>query len=199
MNWKKLFRREKNLTEVSNEKPESHSEFTLLLDELESIGFFKYLDLDKINEVKEETIKSEYLYGDTGRDFLADEEDLSEGGVGTFLFEISPFLEKQGIQLIINNEDFNGEKYEIKVNGEKYVLYTQDEVENEEYVEINTQRAFSIINKLLEGARSEERLFALYGWNDLVAIFLTNEMYERIIKYEQDENERPRRYLDDAS
>ncbi|SMQ78173.1 hypothetical protein SAMN05444673_3278 [Bacillus sp. OV166] len=195
MNWKKLFGKEKNLTEVSNEKTKSYSDFSLLLDELESNGFFKYLDSDKINEVKEEAIKSEYLYGDTRRDFLADEEDLSEGGVGTFFFEISPFLEKQGIQLIINNEDFNEEKYEIQVNGKKYTLYTQDDVENEEYVEINTRRAFSIINKLLEGAGTKERLFALYGWNDLVAIFLTNELYEKIIKYEQDENERPRRII----
>lgn len=195
MNWKKLFGKEKILTEVSNEKTKSYLEFSMLLDELESIGFFKYLDSDKINEVKKEAIKSEYLYGDTGRDFLADEEDLSEGGVGTFFLEISPFLEKQGIQLIINNEDFNEEKYEIQVNSEKYTLYTQIDVDNEEYVETNTRRAFSIINKLLEGAGTKERFFALYGWNDLVAIFLTNEMYEKIIKYEQDENERPKRII----
>ncbi|NHC42851.1 hypothetical protein G6549_23415 [Bacillus sp. MM2020_1] len=195
MNWKKLFGIEKNATEGTNEKTKSDSEFSLLVDELESIGFFKYINSDKISQVKDEAITSGYLYCDTGRDFLADEEDLSEGGVGTFFEEISPFLEKQGIELIINNEVFNEEKYEIQVNGEKYTLYTQDDVENDEYVEINTRRAFSIINKLLEGAGSKERLFALYGWNDLVAIFLTNEMYEKIIKFEQDENERPKRMI----
>ncbi|MDR7238746.1 hypothetical protein [Neobacillus drentensis] len=195
MNWKKLFGIEKNVAEESNEKTKSDSEFSLLIDELESIGFLKYIDSDKINEVKDEVITSGYLYGDTGRDFLADEEDLSEGGVGTFFEEISPFLEKQGIELTINNEVFNEERYEIQVNGEKYTLYTQVDVENDEYVEINTRRAFSIINKLLEGAGSKERLFGLYGWNDLVAIFLTNEMYEIILKFEQDENERPKRMI----
>lgn len=194
MNWKRLFGLEKNVTVESNEKTKSNPEFSLFLDELESIGFFKYLDSHKINEAKEEAIKCGYLYGDTGRDFFADEEDLLEGGVGAFFKEISPFLEKQGVKLLINKEDFNEEKYQIQVNGEKYILYTQADVENDEYVEKNTRNAFSIINKLLEGAGSKERLFALYGWNDTVAIFLTNEMYEKIINFEQDEKERPRKF-----
>lgn len=162
------------------------------LDELESIGFYRYVDSKRIPEVKAEDHKTGYIYGDTGRFFLADAEDLMEGGVGSFYLEIQPFLEKQGAHFIIEAENFIDENYEIVLNKEKYILYIQDEIQNEEISETVTKRAFSIINKLLEKAGSQERLFALYGWNDQVAVFLTNEMHEKIIKFEQNENDWPR-------
>jgi hypothetical protein len=163
-----------------------------LLDELQSIGFYQYVDSSRISVVKAAAYESGYLYGDTGRFFWADAEDLVEGGVGSFFQELQPFLEKQGVHLTIDAENFLDENYFIVINKEKYILYIQDEIQKEEFSEIVTQRAFSIINKLLEKAGSKERLFALYGWNDQVALFLTNEMYEKIIKFEPNENEWPR-------
>jgi hypothetical protein len=115
-----------------------------------------------------------------------------EGGVGSFFLELQPFLEKQGVHFNIDAENFLEENYEIVINKEKYILFIQDEVQKEEFSETVTQRAFSIINKLLEKAGSQERIFALYGWNDQVALFLTNEMHEKIIKFEQNEMEWPR-------
>jgi hypothetical protein len=188
--WKRDYFYQNMNTNHSYQK--NDSKLTELLDELESMGFYQYVASERIPEVKAEAYESGYLYGETGRFFWADAEDLMEGGVGSFFLELQPFLEKQGVYFTIDAENVMDENYEIVVNKEKYILYIQNEIQTEEFSETVTQRAFSIINKLLEKAGSKERLFALYGWNDQVAVFLTNEMHGKIIKFEQNENEWPR-------
>ncbi|WP_419880503.1 hypothetical protein ACN6MY_12570 [Peribacillus sp. B-H-3] len=193
MKWKSAWGREGTKKEDLNI---GNTSLLKLIDELDQLGFYKYLDYSEDKDkAKQEAIKTGYIYGDIGREFPADEEDLSEGGVGAFFEEITPFLRKQGVQLIINHENFSEEKYEIQVNGENYTLYSQKDLESEEYIEKNTHRAFSIINKILEESGSKERLCALYEWNDQIAIFLTNEMYEKIIELELDKKEIPKRII----
>lgn len=53
-------------------------------------------------------------------------------------------------------------------------------------------RAFSMINRLLMQAGSNERIYYLYGGNDMVAVFLTPEMYEAVSHNPaEDEYEKP--------
>ena len=44
-------------------------------------------------------------------------------------------------------------------------------------------RAFAIVNGLLKGAGSEERLYAVNGSNDLDGFFLTPALREAICRY----------------
>jgi hypothetical protein len=166
--WKRNYFYEKKNSMHFYQKDDSN--IAELLDELHSIGFYQYVDSSRISVVKAEAYESGYLYGDTGRCFWADAEDLMEGGVGALFLELQPFLEKQGVHLAIDEENFLDENYDIVINKEKYILFIQEEVQREEFSEIVTQRAFSIINKLLARAGSKERLFALYGWNEQVDV-----------------------------
>ena len=48
--------------------------------------------------------------------------------------------------------------------------------------ELATSRTFAIVNLLLREAGSNERIYSLYGGNDLFALFLTENMYDIINK-----------------
>ena len=73
-----------------------------------------------------------------------------------------------------------------------FSMYTQEELETEEIWELTTVRAFSMINILLGQAGSSERIYYLYGGNEMVAVFLTPEMYEAISQSPfEDEYEKP--------
>lgn len=183
----------KNTKKQSTEPKQENINIELLINDLEKMGFYKYTEPKLIEENKQESIRTGYPFGEeTGRQYSADSEDLSEGGVGEFLNEIKSFLDRQKVHFTINNEDF-AEQYEIEVNNEKVILYTNEELENEDYADLTTRRAFAIISELLEKAGSHERIYALYDWNDQLAIFLTNEMFERINgDHEIEDREKPR-------
>ena len=153
-----------------------------LLNKLESLGFYKYTEPRLVKKAKAESLESGYLYVEgTNRDFMADSEDLAEGGVKEFLESIRPFLERQGVSIEEVEEDFSvSGVYSVSVNGEEFTMYTEEELETEEIWELTTRRALSIVNTLLKRAGSNERLYFLYGGNDTRAVFLTPEMYEAI-------------------
>ena len=45
---------------------------------------------------------------------------------------------------------------------------------------VSTVRTFALVNDLLARASSNERLYAVNGGNDLMAIFLTDELWDLI-------------------
>lgn len=154
----------------------------MLLSKLEALGYYKFIEKTEIDRVKAESLKAGYIFGweESARDYMSDAEDLAEGGIGEFLETIRPFLEKQNIELNVGNEDFSDKGYIIEINGFKYEIYSEDELNSEDLWELSTNRSFAIVNKLLTEANSNERIYILYGGNDLRAIFLTDEMYKLI-------------------
>ncbi|HZS44848.1 MAG TPA: hypothetical protein VFC63_07065 [Blastocatellia bacterium] len=153
-----------------------------LLDELERLGFYKYTSPDQVEKVKAESIKTGYLFGEmTGRDYIADSENLAEGGVKTFLNSLAPFLKDQDVTFNTIEEDFNVEgSYTVIVEGESFVMYTEDELSTGNFWELTTRRALSLVNKFLKNAGSSERMYFLYGGNDTQAVFLTPDMFKII-------------------
>ncbi|HEX2947891.1 MAG TPA: hypothetical protein VHT96_18285 [Clostridia bacterium] len=97
-----------------------------------------------------------------------------------FYSSISSFLKDQNVS-ITADQDFTDKHYIIKVNGENYTIYNEEELESADIWELSTVRSFTIVNCLLKEARSNERIFWLYGGNDLRAIFLTDEQYKEIL------------------
>ena len=107
---------------------------------------------------------------------------MAEGNVTDFVRDVSAFLEREGVRIESLDQDFEiGGGYSVTVNGTRYELYSRDECERDDIWLLTTKRAFTMVNDLLIEARSSERVFALYGGNDLRAIFLTPQMYEVIV------------------
>ena len=152
-----------------------------MLIELEALGFYKHTGQQLVEELKEKSIKAGYLFWDeTGRIYGTDAEDLAEGFIGEFFDEIAPFLIKEGVTIETYEQSHTGDIYEIIVNHKKFIIWNEDIDDHLNPWELATNRTFSVVNLLLQEARSQERLYSLYGGNDLFAIFLTEEMYETI-------------------
>ncbi|QMV40059.1 hypothetical protein [Cohnella cholangitidis] len=105
---------------------------------------------------------------------------MAEGGVGEFIEALKPFLATQNVQITEVNDDLVNMDYNVEINGKSYKIYSGDELDKDIW-ELSTIRAFGIVNKLLEEASSNERVYILYGGNELRAVFLTNEMFKAII------------------
>jgi hypothetical protein len=151
-----------------------------LIRKLDKLGFYKYVDKQLVEELKKKSRKSGYLFWDeTQRIFKSDAEGLAEGFVEPFYKEMEQFLSKEGVR-IQQFEQSNNDKYEIIINGQTYLIY-DDKTDNPfDIWEIASNRTFAVINILLQEAGSKERLYSLYGGNDLFALFLTEEMFEAI-------------------
>jgi hypothetical protein len=119
------------------------------------------------------------------RCFLADEEELLEGGVGEFLESIRPRLELLGVHLTVEAEQGGqGNGYSVVINGQELVLYTQaeDDQSNRDrrfFIPL-TPRLWERVNQLFTEAGSMERLYCLGGWNDMSAIFLTQDEHKHV-------------------
>ncbi|MEH7123495.1 hypothetical protein V7149_13015 [Bacillus sp. JJ1503] len=154
-----------------------------LLTELEALGFYKHADNQLVEELKKRSNKTGYLFwNETQRMYKSDAEDLAEGFIGQFFKEIAPFLIKEGITIESYEQSHTGDTYEIIVNHKRFLIL-DDKIDNHLVLwELATNRTFSVVNLLLHEAGSNERLYSLYGGNDLFAIFLTKKMYETIRK-----------------
>lgn len=154
-----------------------------LLIELEALGFYKHTDNQIVDELKEKSNKTGYLFWDeTQRIYKSDAEDLAEGSLGEFFKEIEPFLKSEGVTIESYEQSHTGDNYEIVVNHKKFLIWN-DKIDNHlDLWELATNKIFSVVNLLLHEAGSNERLYSLYGGNDLFAIFLTEKMYETITK-----------------
>lgn len=169
-----------NATSAENGDRLPPNHLSRLLETWESLGFYQYVAPEQIDELKQEALATGYIFGweGTARDFDADAENLAEGGVQEFLTKIAPFLTTQGVQIDSIDEHFTDTGYRITIKGREYELYSEAERASANIWELTTTRAFGIVNTLLREAGSRERVFILYGGNDLHAVFLTDEMYE---------------------
>ena len=114
--------------------------------------------------------------------YHADAEGLTEGDVLDLLRHVKPFLDTQGVLLASLDQDFTvGGSYSVKVNGQDFALYTEDELnEVDDIWALTTRRCLGILNTLLQQHQSEERAYLLYGGNDAHIVFLTPTMQDLI-------------------
>ncbi len=114
------------------------------------------------------------------RMYMTDEENWIEGSVGEFLESIGPFLEARGVSALITEEQIGkGNGYSLKVNGELLVLYTEHELARTRGQE-TLARTSERINQLLLESGAPERTYCLYGWNELIVVFLTPEKFTEL-------------------
>jgi len=165
--------------------------WTAFVSGLEALGLFKYTNPDNLDEVREAIVRRRSLFEANGyselmgRVFAGDAERLAEGGVLAFLFEIAPFLHSQGMSgMVYLDQEYHPDYhvYVVKVNLDEYVMLAEEELGQVISWSAIPARTFAMINKLLEGAGSKERVYSTRGSiaESSLAILLTPELYDAI-------------------
>lgn len=115
----------------------------------------------------------------SGRVYRSDAEHLAEGGVHELLEELNPALAElgAGFDSIGAGELDEAVGRTVIADSVAQVIYTAEEAEEQDDLgELATARTFELVNRRLEAAHSPERLYAISGGNDLVAVFLTERL-----------------------
>jgi hypothetical protein len=168
----------------SSQPPEGHQQ---LLADLEALGFFRYTEPEALEGFQKAILEQGWpgIFGESGRLFFADAEDLAEGGVSGFLSEVTPFLQGQGVTMPAIEDDF-GESYVLLAGEEKFPIWTREESQRELAGErglcwgLSAARTVQILNGWLERVESPERAYGVNGGNDFMVFFLTSELCSRI-------------------
>lgn len=155
----------------------------VLLGQLEAKQFLKYAgpNADRVRaEIKEKGWPA--LFGDSGRVFGADGLTLAKGGVSKFIEKLRPFLEGQGVKIPELKDDLQQESYTLLVDGTPFPIWTKDDLTRELGAQpgitsgLAAARAFALVNKMLENAKSPERAYAIYSGAALSVMFLTDDL-----------------------
>jgi len=150
-----------------------------LIDDLEKMGFYEDTKDELVNIVKQEAIETGYIFGweSANRDFMADAEEIAEGGVTELFNAFEPFLNQRQIHLPQVSEKFNDSKYSVIINDYEYKIWEAFELKSVNLWDLSTNRALGIINKILQDQGVKEQAYKLYGGNDQRIIFLTEEQF----------------------
>lgn len=152
-----------------------------LADDLEPLGFYKYVFAEQVEEVKGEADKDAHtFFVAVGRAFDADAERLAEGGVRDLLDYLGPALRAEGCELGAIAETYDAERgYTLTIGDEEHTMWNEPEAGSS--WELTTSRAAALINQRLEQVGSEERIHLLHGGEDGVFVLLTAAMRDRIV------------------
>ncbi|MGP8197868.1 MAG: hypothetical protein ACLQU4_00010 [Limisphaerales bacterium] len=163
-----------------------------LVNDLEERGYFKGLAIVKAQELKKEfeTRGWSAIFSESHRFFHADAEDLAEGGIGSFIREVEPFLVAEGVRLPEIQDDRSEEGYVVRVGGAAHQIYDAAEFRRECSEKqwgliwgLSMARGFQIVDQLLASVGSSESVYAVNGGNDLFALFLTPALFQIITEH----------------
>ena len=181
-----------------------------VIDEFDKANFFNLTDKDKIDEAKESMISSyedlQYFGGLTYTDSLVfvdhrfysiDQEELFElGGLVTYLNNVKSSFNLLGLKLDYENENNNEEsqknnywKHTIELNGKVYTAFEGQM--NGKCWGIAMINFAEMLNDQLKRQNSEEQVYLIYNDNDGMIVFLTQKMYELVLKYYPNDQNRP--------
>jgi hypothetical protein len=170
----------------------------VMVDRLVDMGYLKFVPNDQQADVRGQLIDTAmdgYLETEWNEDcvavdlrsYPADNEDLAEGDIGATILLMRAVLKREGVTLDSVEDELGGtdsepgdEGYRVLINGETHVIYKSGDVPHADLLSLSLQRLLEIVNSLLEGAGSSERLYGMYGGNDGRAILLTPEMHDYI-------------------
>lgn len=171
----------------------SLAEAEAIVDQLIKLGFLKFTPESNQETVRQqliESVRNNYLESDWDddcvsadrRSYSADAEDLAEGDIGNSLRQMSEVLSQEGVALESVEDSFTEERgrYKVFVNGVSHLIYDLNEIAVEDTLLVSFVRFVEIVNGLLTGAGSSERLFGMYGGNDARVILLTDAMHQLI-------------------
>jgi hypothetical protein len=166
------------------------------VDELEHLGYFRLVAVGDAAEARQEILARRYpLAGDVGRLFMADAEQLADGGVGDLVGTVAPFLQREGVSIEVKRGPagtITGLQLSLEPGG---ALVTFVETVDDDYrvtlglVEVvvwtgdggnkwhdATGQTVALLNRLLSSHGSFERAWSLHGGaNEGFIVFATVE------------------------
>ncbi|MFK7969166.1 MAG: hypothetical protein AB8F95_02310 [Bacteroidia bacterium] len=183
---------------------------TLVIEKLDSLGFFRITDKDKTEEAKTEMISaynhqhffvgltySESLTYVDHRFYHVDQEELFElYGLPKYLKEVQTTFELLGLKLNVENDDNHEESFKdnfwehtITLNGKEYTAF-KGEMDEDSWG-IAMVNFANMLNDQLRLQQSEEQVYLLYNGNDGMLVFLTPAMFDLVEKHYPDNQDRP--------
>lgn len=120
------------------------------------------------------------------RCYGADNEDLAESGVADLLDKLAYVFNVENVLLGEVVQDFTGEDYSVTINGQKYIIYTKEELKKEDSWYLSAKRTVGIINDLFKKSNSDERAYLRSGGNDGQIVLLNKRLVEIVKKYKLD-------------
>jgi len=162
---------------------------TPFVTKLAELGYFRGLPPDQAQTLRRQFEQEGWpaIFSGSHRLFMADAEDLAEGGVGRFLQEVSPFLAAQKVTLPQIEDLLSEDGYAVRVGDVTHRMYDATELERDSSGKeagliwgLSTVRSFRIIDEFLAAAGSTERAYAVNGGNDVFVMFLTSELHRVI-------------------
>lgn len=155
---------------------------TKLLDELDRLGFYRYCTPADVAAARARALADGYLFEtETCRTFFADAEAIAEGGVGDFVDEVRPFLDRAGIDVPRIVEVATEPDYVVRVGDVDHTIYEAAQADSAYLWALAQARAMRIVNYILAAGGSDERVYALIaGGNESIAVFLTPAMHAAI-------------------
>ncbi len=149
--------------------------------QLAELGFFDYASPDHAASVREAIRADGWsgIFTDDSRLFFADSEDLAEGGVQSFLSEVSDFLDGQGVRIDSVSSTYEYVAYRVRINGVEHVIWDESDVSRSDRDPgwlwgIASYRTLELVNRMLSDAGSSERAYGISGGNDFLVMFVTN-------------------------
>jgi hypothetical protein len=157
-----------------------------LIGKLDALGFFRYSTEENRRSVIEAINRRGWggIFADESRLVHADAEELAEGGFGEFLHEMAPLLNKVGVAAPNVDEQY-GDQYIVALGARRATIWSHQDLVHDSTHQgylwgIAGVRSFQLVNDLLASNHSTERIYAVYGGNDLFAFLLTPELFDLI-------------------
>ncbi len=144
-----------------------------VVDEVEPLGFYKYVDPEVLTRVKAAVADGpdEWLVA-AGRSFEAEPEVLIKGGVGDLLELLQPVLSREGCSLGAVREDVReGAGLMVTLGGTPHGLWSDGEAP-----QVLLTRLGELLDGSLSGAGSQERVF----FRDGQLVVLNPELKQRL-------------------
>jgi hypothetical protein len=163
-----------------------------LFDRLDRVGFFDFCKRKAGARRKFLDQGWKLLIDDSiRRVFMADAEDLAEGGVGDFLREAKPFLDAVGVKPRKVRDDLRADGYDVWIDGKCFPILIPEDFDQDapgHIWGIATYRASVVLNLLLKRLGRKELAYSMSGGNEHSFVFIAPEMHallERARGYEK--------------
>lgn len=150
-------------------------------EKLLEADFLKFADKTKKDSLEIQLLNDFNIYDDNNYKYVfVDAEDLAKFSFDTFMPQINRMLEKRNIKIDVEVLKDYQKSNNILVNGTVLNLYTKQDLEDKSFWEKGTSNFFRKVNKILEKNKCAERIYLLYGGNDLGVILLDEKQFEII-------------------
>lgn len=168
------------------------------VERLEALGWFRYVSeaarpvvrdqvlqsLQRLRIPEADWLEDEALPPSTSdrRIYMADAENLAEGGLHEVLLAMRDALSHEGVQLGEVVSDATPERYEVVIDGERFTVLGAHRDPQRDWLTAS-QRTVEIVDTLLQRAGSTARLFAQTpGGNEGALLLLTPEIRAELKK-----------------